>query len=420
MGQGNKMLMKKYTAILFFCSFFVILPLAFIDEKISRVSFYLCGYLGLLGIAINFRECLSSLLACKIILPVLLMSFLYTIWSLLCEMVSYNAQGTLFTPGKRWFVAAVISWYAVWLYNHDSAQRGLIRRYCIFSLLGAFIIASIYGIWQHIETSDRIVFAMNRPTGAAYQYSALSLVLMTVTLCDRLSLKKQYFIFTTGLLSIYVIFLTETRSAMVIHTLAVSMLILHVVFKYKKLKLIPLVFIILTLASIIYTNWDLISLRYDRTSQEFSLYQQGNDKTSLGARFTMWRVGVMAFINAPLGETQASRNEKIVDFLRSEKNQNSDALRYVDVHLHNEIIQTGSLFGIFGICILGFFYYTLIFNNSLGKNFLYNSISVLSLTTLLYGLTDVILTSIEYVVVFSLLLITSRLACNEPGNAIKD
>lgn len=420
MGQGNKMLMKKYTAILFFCSFFVILPLAFIDEKISRVSFYLCGYLGLLGIAINFRECLSSLLACKIILPVLLMSFLYTIWSLLCEMVSYNAQGTLFTPGKRWFVAAVISWYAVWLYNHDSAQRGLIRRYCIFSLLGAFIIASIYGIWQHIETSDRIVFAMNRPTGAAYQYSALSLVLMTVTLCDRLSLKKQYFIFTTGLLSIYVIFLTETRSAMVIHTLAVSMLILHVVFKYKKLKSIPLVFIILTLASIIYTNWDLISLRYDRTSQEFSLYQQGNDKTSLGARFTMWRVGVMAFINAPLGETQASRNEKIVDFLRSEKNQNSDALRYVDVHLHNEIIQTGSLFGIFGICILGFFYYTLIFNNSLGKNFLYNSISVLSLTTLLYGLTDVILTSIEYVVVFSLLLITSRLACNEPGNAIKD
>lgn len=258
MGQGNKESMKRYTAILFFCSFFVILPLAFIDEKISRVSFYLCGYLGFLGIAINFKECLSSLLTCKIILPVLLMSFLYTIWSLLCEMVSYNAQGTLFTPGKRWFVAAVISWYAVWLYNHDSAQRALIRRYCIFSLLGAFIIASIYGIWQYIETSDRIVFAMNRATGAAYQYSALSLVLMTVTLCDRLSLKKQYFIFTTGLLSIYVICLTETRSAMVIHTLAVSMLILHVVFKYKKLKSIPLIFILLTLASIIYTNWDLI------------------------------------------------------------------------------------------------------------------------------------------------------------------
>ncbi|AHF76227.1 Putative O-antigen ligase [Sodalis praecaptivus] len=420
MGQGNKESMKRYIAILFFCSFFVILPLAFIDEKISRVSFYLCGYLGFLGIAINFRECLSSLLACKIILPVLLMSILYTIWSLLCEMVSYNAQGTLFTPGKRWFVAAVISWYAVWLYNHDSAQRALIRRYCIFSLLSAFIIASIYGIWQYIETSDRIVFAMNRATGAAYQYSALSLVLMTVTLCDRLSLKKQYFIFTSGLLSIYVIFLTETRSAMVIHTLAVSMLILHVVFKYKKLKSIPLVFIILTLASIIYTNWDLISLRYNRTSQEFSLYQQGNDKTSLGARFTMWRVGVMAFINAPLGETQAFRNEKIVDFLHSEKNQNSDALRYLNVHLHNEIIQTGSLFGIFGIYILGFFYYTLIFSNSLGKNFLYNPISLLSLTALLYGLTDVILTSIEYVVVFSLLLITSRLACNEPGNAIKD
>ncbi|MGL9725089.1 hypothetical protein [Sodalis sp. (in: enterobacteria)] len=163
------------------------------------------------------------------------MSILYTIWSLLCEMVSYNAQGTLFTPGKRWFVAAVISWYAVWLYNHDSAQRALIRRYCIFSLLSAFIIASIYGIWQYIETSDRIVFAMNRATGAAYQYSALSLVLMAVTLWDRLSLKK-YFIFTSGLLSIYVIFLTETRSAMVIHTLAVSMLILNVVFKCKKLK----------------------------------------------------------------------------------------------------------------------------------------------------------------------------------------
>ncbi|MGL9725090.1 MAG: hypothetical protein ACR5LH_17160 [Sodalis sp. (in: enterobacteria)] len=115
-----------------------------------------------------------------------------------------------------------------------------------------------------------------------------------------------------------------------------------------------MVFIILTLASIIYTNWDLISLRYNRTSKEFSLYQQGNDKTSLGARFTMWRVGVMAFINPPLGETQAFRNEKIVDFLHFEKNQNSDALRYLNVHLHNGIIQTGSLFGIFGIYILGF------------------------------------------------------------------
>lgn len=134
----------------------------------------------------------------------------------------------------------------------------------------------------------------------------------------------------------------------------------------------------------------------------------------------MWRVGVMAFINAPLGETQAFRNEKIVNFLHSEKNQNSDALRYLDVNLHNEIILAGSLFGIFGIYILGLFYYTLIFSNSLCKNFLYNPISLLTLTALLYGLTDVILTSIEYVVVFSLLLITSRLACNEPGNTIKD
>ncbi|WP_074012828.1 O-antigen ligase [Candidatus Sodalis sp. SoCistrobi] len=421
MSEKHKESMKKYIAKLFFCSFFVILPLAFIDEKASRISFYFCGYLGLLGIATNFRESLSSLSICKMILPLLLLSLLYSTWSLLCELVSHNAQGTLFTPGKRWFVAAVISWYAVWLYNQDRIQSAFIRRCCILSISVTFIIASIYGIWQYIETSDRIVFAVDRATGAAYQYSALSLVLIAVVICDKLSLKKKYVIFSSGLLSIYVVFLTETRSVMFIHTLAVIMLILHVIFKDRKINSTPLLFIILTFASVIYSNWNVISLRYNQTKQEVSLYQHGNDNTSLGARFTMWRVGVMTFINAPLGETQYSRNKKIRNFLHSERNQNSDALKYLDVHLHNEIIQTASLFGIFGISILCFFYYTLIFSNGLCKRFPYNPISILSLSAMLYGLTDVILTSIEYVVVFSVLLLTSWLACyNKASNAIEN
>lgn len=421
MCERNKYLIEKYIATFFFCSFFIILPLAFIDEKASRIFFYLCGYLSLLGIVINFKKCLFLFLTCKIIFPLLLMSLLYTVWSLLCELVSYVPQGTLFISGKRWFLAAAISSYAIFLYNHDIAQRTLIRQFCIFSLSAAFIIASVYGIWQHINASDRIVFAMNRATCAAYQYSALSLVLISVTIFNRLDLKKQYFIIILfGLLSVYVVFLTETRSAIIIHTLAIIMLILQVIFKERKLKLISLLLSILILVSIIYTNWNLISVLYNRTSQEVLLYQNGNDKTSIGARFTMWRVGVMTFINAPLGETQSSRNEKIVRFLHSEKNQNSDALRYLNVHLHNEIIQAGSLFGIYGVYILIFFYYTLIFNNNLYKIFLYNPITLLSLSALLYGLTDVILTSIEYVVIFSILLITSRLVCNEPRNSIKN
>ena len=112
----------------------------------------------------------------------------------------------------------------------------------------------------------------------------------------------------------------------------------------------------------------------------------------------------MAFEHAPLGETQYDRNNFIDAYLKQHGNSESWAKIYIKVHLHNEFIQFASLFGILGLGVLAAFFWVFILSE-IKRYRQITPITVMGFTTLLYGMTDVLMTSLEYIVIFSVLTV---------------
>ena len=72
------------------------------------------------------------------------------------------------------------------------------------------------------------------------------------------------------------------------------------------------------------------------------------------------------------------------------------------------MIQYASIFGVAGIVVLLYFYITMIFSNGL-KGYVLNPVSMIVISTLLYGLTDVLLTSVEYIVMLAVMIVLSKM-----------
>lgn len=128
----------------------------------------------------------------------------------------------------------------------------------------------------------------------------------------------------------------------------------------------------------------------------------------------MWKTGLLAFEQHPFGQTQQERNDWIRSWLDAHGNPDSFALVYLDVHLHNEFIQYASVFGVEGILILIFFYWSAIVMSARTWG-IFNPVTAVGLTFLLYGGTDVLLTSNELIVMLSVMMTLSMLITVNSG-----
>jgi len=397
---------------------FLILPFFFVDEKLGRVLFYLCSYLSVLGILIQYKKLKFSLPYIKITLPLLSLTALFFLWSCYVKFhsIPHTDNGILFTSAKRWFLASLIIIYITWSIADTPISKKPLKYLAMFSLCAAFIVASTYGIWQHSNGIARITLGIDRATMSAYAYSALALSLLTLISRAVLPFNKYPLIILVWLLSVYIISFTETRSAIFFHTLLSLIIVVNFSFKRSGVKAFFIPIILVIIAAIFFINKSPVKSRIDLTQQEITEYGRGNDHTSLGSRFTLWKMGILTFTQKPFGQTQIHRNDVIKNFL--DKNApHSYALEYIDVHLHNEFIQYASLFGIFGIIILLYFYASLIFRKP-GENILTNPIAMIAISAFAYGLTDVLLTSNEYIILFSVLYLLLNITNNRMNDGV--
>ncbi|MEE8747768.1 MAG: O-antigen ligase family protein [Rahnella inusitata] len=100
--------------------------------------------------------------------------------------------------------------------------------------------------------------------------------------------------------------------------------------------------------------------RIDNLQTEITSYNQGDRNTSVGARFSMWRAGIDVFKQHPLGQSADSRNALATTFINQNEGGNPEAIRNLQFHLHNDIIDTLSLQGIFGGIIMLLFFAVLL------------------------------------------------------------
>ncbi|MDH1318564.1 O-antigen ligase family protein [Enterobacter bugandensis] len=399
---------SKALYITTFTLLLVVLPCAFIHEKTSRVIFYWCGYLSLAGLLLNAFKKEEKINFNRITFSFLMLSVLFLGWSLLSGFLSgEKSSELLYTPGKRWLIAAIISLFI--LNGKDNLKKFPSATIIVSVMTLAFIVASTYGILQGINSDTRILLGINRATLTAYAFSAFSLAFSAIIAATITTKKKYLFQLIVLIISTYIIFLTQTRAAMLIHPLLGLLLLLSWMWRDKLLNFKTLILSVLSLAVVASLNSRIIINRIDSTMIEIREYNLGNDHTSLGARFSMWKLGAMAFAESPFGQSETHRNNEIINFLKN-ANEKSEAAGYLTVHLHNEFIQYASIFGIFGILVLFVFFFMLIFKSS--HPAIIGPIGIPTLAVLFYGSTDVLLTSIELIVIFSTTIILSSMASN--------
>ena len=378
------------------------LPVAFLYEKGGRVIFYYCAYFSLAGLIVDAIRKKKITFGDKKAVSVLLLGIVFIVWSLYCKY-AYDIHDELYyTAGKRCLLAFVIMTYLFHLYREKYLSTSLIIKCCTLSLALAFVTSTSFAFIQALTSPERILLGINRATMTAYAYSAVTLALVAlISQAQDLKFKKLYFL-AVAVISLYVVMLTQTRAAMAIHTLLLMLMTLRLFSATRNLKFIGCVIVLMVVAAGL--SYKVIESRFATTVKEFHAYEQGNDRTSLGSRFTMWRMGILAFEQAPFGQTQVERNTFILNYLTAHKQKNSWALRYYNVHLHNEFIQYASLFGVAGIVVLLYFFYCFIVAE-IRTHRAFTPLAVAGTAVLLYGMTDVVLTSVEFIAIFSVLAV---------------
>lgn len=378
------------------------LPVAFLYEKGGRVLFYYCAYFSLAGVVIGIWKKRSINIINQKAIALLLLGVIYAAWSAYFQCYFHTHDGLYYTAAKRFALGYVIVVYVMHIYNEGYFNKERLKKYAFISLSLAFVVGSCFALFQSFTSDERVLLGINRATMTAYAYSAVVLALISLIInLPESKFKKFYFIFAS-MVSLYVIMLTQTRSAMAIHTLFLAYLTVKMFSATRNVKFIGCVAILLLVA--IGFSYKLVEGRVETTVNEYNDYQKGNDKTSLGSRFTMWKTGVMAFEHSPFGQTQDQRNKFITTYLDEHHQSDSWALIYINVHLHNEFIQFASLFGIVGVLALLYFFYIFIVVE-IKKFRAMTPLALASFAILLYGMTDVLLTSVEFIAIFSVLVV---------------
>lgn len=388
--QSSKIL-QAITIVFYFCCL-VAFAWNFIDPDVALKVFTLGAILSIVISISNFKHILTNKRLFILPLAILAFGLLQLIWVQIFKQPdspfigayrSYqNAGKTMVLAG---FVIAAIN------INPPSNPR-------IFKIVNSFIILLallLYGwicyryyAFDDINVIRRRVSLGNQPaTGTAY-----ALTLMAILTCQALfNLCKKttlIFYFIHFALSCFVITLTQTRAAILLYPLLnIGLFLLH--YRHNRLVLLrsTIAFLILGLAALLPLK-SVLEKRYIDFQADMLAYSNDNSKTSIGARFAMQHAGLIAGTTAPLfGQSLEQRSTTVHAAAKTDPSLRG-ALQYLNVHLHNELIDTFSLKGAFGVLLLLSCYIAAGYTALIKRNLV---LFIITVTIVIYSLSDLLL-----------------------------
>ena len=249
-----------------------------------------------------------------------------------------------------WVMLTVNHQYPLIAYHYQNSGKRLI--------LASFILYAIY-----LKTGERMKINSDAPPSGAYTFTIFSLLVMYSLKYHAL---KHYRLICLIVMTLTfaVLAATETRSAIILFILISAGSIIYDFTKSSHTSKIIYGFAIAVLIIAAVTSghpyYNKVLTRFDNLQNEVTSYNDGERNTSVGARFSMWRAGVDAFKHHPFGQSADSRNALATTFIDEHEGGNPEALRNLQFHLHNDIIDTMSLQGILGALIMVLFFAVLL------------------------------------------------------------
>ena len=399
--------MEKIKSRLYFTVFFfaaLSIAFALLSNGRQKDFYYIAVYGSILGLILERKNVEFKLF--DIAYPVILLGAVKLIWFFLLEHEpgGYNFYSDQFNGGKKLVLGGVMIFY---LKQFTDYLRPLNYRKIILYVLGfGFTAATCYASWQSLHGMQRVEMAINRATVAAYVYSTLSIIVVYLLYKQD---KTLYYCAAAIviIISFVILILSGTRAAIICHLFILACMTFY---HFRKIHF-KSIFIVCAISAIafglLYNRY--IHPKIVQTYNEVSLYQEGRDNTSLGARFSMWSVGLKNFENAPLGQSFEARRDFTQAYVK-EHPQYVSSMEFISVHLHDELIETLSLQGIFGGLTLIWFYFSLAWVALKKRNIpLLFTINCM----VIYGLSDVILLSSEAILFYMSLIGISGIMLNE-------
>ncbi|NIF24117.1 O-antigen ligase family protein [Candidatus Pantoea multigeneris] len=374
----------------------------FFDKKDGRIFFFISSYLAAFGML--YRRLSLSRSEYFFIGSLFLLGLSKVVWFGIeyIGQPDFDIYNSYLASGKRVMIAAFI---ALFLLGNKRLLSPVHAQFIKYGLLVALLVATCVGGWQILHHVDRVDFYQGRATDASYMYAGLATAVIFMLLQD--ANQRWHYLVAAGvfILAFLMISATETRNTMASFPLA--LLIIGVLkFRHFGWKGFAIVFV--TLFVLIAASYKLvIAPRVATTVQEYQTFEQseGNDLGSLTTRLAMWNVGLKSFAAHPFGMSQEDRTQWFKDYVAT-THKDKSSLAYVNIHLHDELIETASLQGILGLAVLIFYYIT---NLTLGWRYRNPAFLSVVLVVMLSGLTDVIFISRDQTIFFPVLMLLTLL-----------
>ncbi|WP_308415346.1 O-antigen ligase family protein [Pectobacterium versatile] len=264
------------------------------------------------------------------------------------------------------------------------------RQQPLFYIIAICVLTLSYAFYQSLFSGmHRIALVFGTATSAAYFLTFIG-ALSAQALLKLDSAYKYYLYLGHFLLVTIAIFLTETRAAIFVYPIVGATILLSEVRHNKRLFIKAFIGSSATILLCLFLFQDTLHQRISDLINDIHSYSMNNSMTSVGARIAMYQSGIEAGEEALLGQSAEQRAERIVAQAEQKPNL-AGAVEYLDVHLHNEVIDAFSLKGLPGAILLVLLYASLFYFSF----FVLRShlSAALLFALLMYGLSDVILYS---------------------------
>lgn len=365
---------------------FVTLIIALFDNDLSMKLYTAAAILGVMALISRGKP--ENFLLQNLLLPlaILAIGIIDIIW-----YSTFKTDNSLFrstyhsylNTAKIFILATVLTYLAL---SSKIRFKKELPLYILYSV--SFIIAGYAHYIKHSSSMARLDFGIGTATGAAYSIMFVGIVSGISILYTQ---RKHPVLFLLNAAAIvYALGLTQTRSSLLIFPVICTLALVAGYIKSPKKLFYSVIGFLGLLAILISFLSKPMTERYYQGVRDLNSYNAGNSNNSLGARLAMYEVGLDIFLEAPLSARSAEQRVESIKELATQQTYLKGALRYANVHLHNEFIEAASLKGIAGILSTLFFYAALFFtvyhHRSLG-------LFAITLAIIGTGLSDVILWS---------------------------
>lgn len=356
----------------------VTLLTALINNNLSMKLFNITGVLAILTLIARGKAATLTGKACILPAAILLIGIVDVIWYSMFKMDNSPFRATY----HSYLNTAKIFLFGTFIVLLASTSKFKVKKNALLYLFYAvsFIIFG-YAAWLKFNAGmARIDFGIGTATGAAYSIMLIGIV----SAISILYVEKSHpllFLLNTAAIFTALIF-TQTRSAVLLFPVICAItLVLYLSKAPKKLFLSVITFLtLLVVLSFIFSKP--ISQRYESAMHDIEKYQTKNDsQSSLGARLAMYQVGFDIFEDAPLAWRSAEERAQSAKGLVAWDKSLMGVMPFLNVHLHNEFIEAGSLKGLAGVLSTLLFYAGLFY-----AVYYYRSLGLFAFTLAIIGL----------------------------------